>query len=274
MQKRFIRKIKIGYKNAEDIFVLFALLNAIGYDDENNDKGMHPMRKRVRKQLSAIDWKEKYPQCKNLLEEYHPGWLLLNILKKKETAKPTKTQKILEQVKKDPLMRKLWNEYKSDQKGEYKETFSVFKEEISSIVNFIGLMPKNIHTLALAINPLDAYWRGYGLVVKETGYIVIGSGNKQQKRNVIRHELMHILAPTIKIPSELLMHPKNKSLSAIGYGTKSILNRECVVRALQIVYEVEVLKKDLEQALSEEAEFSTIREVVEFVRMKIKRRPR
>ena len=273
MQKRFISKIKIGYKNAEDIFVLFALLNAIGYDDENNDKGMYPMRKRVRKQLSAVDWKEKYPQCKNLLKEYHPGWLLLDALKKRETAKPPKIQKVLEQIKNDLLMRKLWNEYKSDQKRECEEMLPIFKEEISSIVDFIGVMPKNINTLALAINPLDVYWRGYGLAVKETGYIIIGPGNKQQKRNVMRHELMHILAPKIAIPQNILEHPKNKVLAKMGYSTKSVLNREYVVRAVQIAYEVEILKKDLEQALLEEPEFPKIKEAVEFVQMKIKRRP-
>lgn len=273
MQKRFIRKIKIGYKNAEDIFVLFALLNAIGYDDENNDKGMHPMRKRVRKQLSAIDWKEKYPQCRNMVEKYHPGWLLLGVLERDEAVKQTKIQKMLEQVENNPLIKKIWNEYKADQQKECENLFPIFKEEINSLIDFVGSVSSTIHTLTVIANPLDAYWRGYGFKVKGTGYIIIGPGNKQQGRNVIRHELMHILAPKITIPQNILEHPKNKALAEMGYGTKSILNREYVVRAVQIAYEVEILKKDLRQALLEEAGFPKIKEVVEFIQMKIKRRP-
>lgn len=270
MNKQSGGEIKIGCKNTKDVFVLFALLNAIEYDDENNDKGMSSMRKRVRKQLSETDWKEKYPQCRNLVEEYHPGWLLLDILKRGETARQTKTQKMLEQIENDPLMKKLWNEYKSDQKKECENLLPIFKEEVLSLIDFVGSAPKNIHTLTVIANSLDAYWRGYGLEVKETGYIVIGPGNKRQSRNVIRHELMHILAPKITIPQNILEHPKNKALAEMGYGTKSILNREYVVRALQIAYEAEILKKDPRQALLEESEFPKIKEAVEFVKMRIK----
>lgn len=270
MSKRSSGTIKIGYKNAKDIFALFALLNATGYNDENNDKGMSPMRKRVRRQLSAIDWRAKYPQCRNLVEEYHQGWLLFDTLKRNEVAKPTKIKKVLEHIENDLLIKKAWNECKADQKKECEDLLPIFKEEITSLIDFVGFAPKNIQTLTVIANPLDAYWRGYGLEEKGTGYIVVGPGNKQQSRNVMRHELMHILAPKITIPQNILEHPKNKILAEMGYSTKSILNREYVVRALQIAYEVEVLKKDLEQALLEEAEFPKIKEVVEFVKMRIK----
>jgi len=269
MQKKSKCDIKIKQNNAKNIFALFCLLNAIGYDDENNDKGMSPLRKKIRKQLSIIDWKVKYPKCKDLLNKYHPGWILFDILKKGSVAKQTRIQRILEECGRDPLIKKMWNQYGATQEKEGKEILAIFKKEAQLFMDFVGSAPKNIHTLTVIANPLDAYWRGYGLEVKGVGYIVVGPGNKQEKRNVIRHELIHILAPKITIPQGLLIYSKNSALAKMGYGTKSILNREYVVRALQIAYETEVLKKDFEQALLEESEFPKIKEAVEFVKGKI-----
>lgn len=39
-----IPKLETG--NSRDVFVLFAALNAMGYDEENNTKGMTPVRKK------------------------------------------------------------------------------------------------------------------------------------------------------------------------------------------------------------------------------------
>jgi len=273
MKKRNNYKIKIKHGNIKVVFFLFVLLNAIGYSDENNDKGMSPIRKRIRKQLSVIEWKKRYPQSEDLLEKNHPGSLLLSLLKGERKAKRTNIQKLINLCENNQLIKKLWRQYGSDQKKEYKEILPIFKEEVQALIDFVGSVPKNIHTLTLTVNPLDAYWRGYGLTVKGIGHIIIGPGSNQAKRNVIRHELIHILAPKIIIPHGLIEHPRNAVLEKMGYGTKTILNREYVVRALHILYEIKALEKDRKQAISEESEFPKIEAVVDFVETKIKRRP-
>lgn len=265
--------IKIMSNNPKDIFVLFSLLNTIGYNDENSDGGMSPMRKRIREQLSAANWQENYPQYGSLLKKYHPGQLILAVLKEDGTIKQTNIQKAIARCKNDQLIKKLWRQYGPVQKKECGEILPIFKEEVRALIGFVGSAPKNIHTLTVMANPLDAYWRGYGLVVKGIGYIIVGPGSKREKRNVIRHELMHVLAPEITIPWGLIEHPGNAALTKMGYGTKSILNREYVVRALHVLYEIEVLKKDRKKAIAEEPKFPKIEAVVEFLEMKIKRRP-
>ena len=43
---------RISVSEDKTIFALFAMLNAAGYDEENNKQGMHPVRVRVRERLS------------------------------------------------------------------------------------------------------------------------------------------------------------------------------------------------------------------------------
>lgn len=47
----FIAK-RINVSEDKTVFVLFALLNVAGYDEENNERGMHPVRVRVRERVS------------------------------------------------------------------------------------------------------------------------------------------------------------------------------------------------------------------------------
>jgi hypothetical protein len=47
------KKPKIIFELEKEIFYLFSFLNLIGYDEENNPEGMHPLRKFVRKTLKS-----------------------------------------------------------------------------------------------------------------------------------------------------------------------------------------------------------------------------
>jgi len=280
--------LKIGYQSSKDVFVLFCALNAMGYDYENNKDGMHPIRLKIRKKLLKYNWAKKYPHLKNIFQKYHQGVLLIYTLPKpiktykiiwKITAKtPLRTiyQSSIKRFSQEPLIEKLWGEFKNVQLKENKKIFPLFKKHASGLIKFINMRhPLDVNKIILIVNPLDACWRGYGPKIGKVGYVVVGPDADRNDVQVLHHELLHILAPRFKIPKQIIENiirksATRKSLNRIGYSTKKIISREYIVRALNLLYAKEVLKKDI--SLSKEKDnFPRIEEVIKIVKNKLKR---
>ncbi len=257
--------LKIQYKFSKDIFVLFCALNAFGYDDENNENGMHPLRKEIRKTLLRSDFPQKYPNMKKILYSRHQFWFLKDLFKN-----PPKKITIFKRFSKDTAIKKLWPKFKKIQLKESKKIFPLFKEQTIGLIKFINNSNLNIKKIILIFNPLDAYWRGYGLKINKTGYVIAGPGAAE---NLLRHELLHILAPNFKIPSKIIMAGrKNKALISMGYGSKKALNNEYIVRALNLLYESDALKKDISKKIKkEQINFPEIQKVINIIKIKLKK---
>lgn len=267
---------KIKYQLSRDVFILFCALNTFGYDDENNKKGMYSIRKKIRKVLLGHDWSKKYPKLKGAIEKNHP-WHLLNAV----LAEPKKIKKTsaldgfisdLRKFSKEPLIQKLWKVFKTRQTKEVKKLFSLFEKETIRLISFINRPQRKIKKVVFIANQLDAYWRGYGFRIGKVGYIVVGPGAEKNHGGLIRHELLHLLAPMFRFPRRITANRNRKCLAAMGYGNLNIINREYVIRSLNLLYDTTVLKRDISKAIKrEEKDFPHIREALAFVKTKKER---
>jgi len=262
---------KIKYQLSKDVFILFCALNVFGYDDENNKKGIHPIRKKIRKILLNYDWHEKYPQLVRAIKIYHPWHLLKSILTKpKDIEKTPVLHDLILDLKKfsnEPLIRKVWEVFKTHQIQEAKKLFPLFKKETVQLIAFINQPPKEFKTIVLIPNSLDAYWRGYGFKIGEVGYIIVGPGADKNHGELIRHELLHLFTPALRIPRRIATDRHHKRLVAIGYAGSNVINREYIIRSLNLLYESVVLKMNISKAIKrEQKNFPNIKEVLALVK--------
>lgn len=269
-----IMKLKIQYQSSKDIFILFCALNAMGYDDENNTRGMHPVRKKIRSILLKYDWDKKYPHLKKVFKKNHPWHLLNAILANSKNVKKTSSLDDfiinLKNFSKEPLLWELWKAFRIYQIKETKKLFSLFKEQTIGLIKFVNKPILNIKKIIFIVNPLDAYWRGYGFKITETGYIIVGPGADKNQGELLRHELLHILAPNFRLTTQILSPAK--SLVNIGYNNKKTIRREYIIRALNLLYEEKILKNKLSKiARREQKDFPKIKEVLRLLEEKLKK---
>ncbi len=262
---------KIKYQLSKDVFILFCALNAFGYDDENNEKGIHPIRKKIRKILLGYDWHGKYPQLGRAIKIYHPWHLLKLILTEPKDIKKTLVLHDfildLKRFSNELLIRKLWGVFKNHQIKEANKLFSLFEKETIQLIAFINRPPRELKTIVLIPNPLDAYWRGYGFRIGGIGYIIVGPGADKNQGELIRHELLHLLAPAFQIPRRITTDRHHKRLATICYASPNVINREYIIRSLNLLYESAVLKMDISKAIKrEQKNFPNIKEVLAFVK--------
>lgn len=275
MKHVHVRIPKLEAENSREVFVLFSALNAMGYDDENNIRGMSPARQRIRKILLRHDWDKRYPKLKKAIGSDHPWHLLNAVLTKPKIKKTSVLNTFISDIRKfsqEPLIRKLWTVFRIYQAEETKKLSPLFKEEATRLIKFISQPTRDIKRIVLIVNPLDAYWRGYGFGIGETGYVVVGPGIRRRQSELIRHELLHVLTPPFQIPRRITAGQSRKRLAALGYGSLSAINREYVVRSLNLLYEEAILKKDISQAIKHaEKDFPNIKEALAFMKTKKER---
>jgi len=256
------KNLRIDYENSKDIFILFAALNALGYNDENNKSGMFWIRKKVRKEILKKGWDKKYPKLKKLLRNYHQWHLLNKLLSGNKKSIPN-----FNDFSNELLVKKLWKDCNNYQLKETKKLYPLFKQETQKLIKFIGSARISVKKIVLLFNPLDAYWRGYSFKIKNTGYVVVGPGAERNTGGLIRHELLHILAPKLTIPSRLITVQDIKRLSTNGYNNKNVISREYIIRGLNLLYEQEILNKNISKAIkNERKKFPQIKKIIKFLK--------
>lgn len=273
--------IEIKYQISKDIFILFCALNALGYDDENNGKGMHPVRKKIRKALLKQDWPYKYLKLRKIIKNYHQSQLLIEIsrnplrsLRKGDILKKNfliarNFYLELKHFSNESLIKKLWPEFRKIQLKETKKLFPIFKKEALNLAKFLNKQPTGIKKIILISNLLDAYWRGYGFKINGIGYVVVGPGADKNNGELIRHELLHVLAPNFNLPPEITK--KTRSLASMGYGDRKIINQEYIIRGLNLLYKSKYCKKNITKMLKNEQKyFSKIKNAIEIIERKLK----
>lgn len=113
-------------------------------------------------------------------------------------------------------------------------------KEADKLFQFSGQFPKRINKMFLIINLLDAYWRGYQITDSKNAYIVVGPGAEKNHCELIRHELLHLIANKFKININVKISAELKKL---GYNNKKIINEEFIVRAINFLYDKIIIKK-------------------------------
>lgn len=272
MKKKDIN-IKIDHRISEDVFVLFSALNAMGYNDENNPKGMLPLRKKARKYLLKKNLANKYPELKKIIKNYHQYALLFKVVslnKKINAAGVNSFGQIFKELTKDLSINELWKIIKSKQLKETKKLFPSFKKEIFEILKFLKRCELPVNKFILIFNPLDAYWRGYSIKIKNVCYIIVGPGATKNNNELIRHELLHVLAPNFRIPKNILI--TSKALNKQGYGDKKIISREYIIRALNLIYKNKVLKKNIQKNIEQERKnFPYVKNIIKIIKERLKK---
>lgn len=146
-----VRIPKLAMRYPRDVFLLFAALNAMGYDGENNAGGMSAAREQVRNALSGYGWKGTYPGLAAAFKKYHP-WPILNAIFAKQ--KYVKERSVLgrclrdlEKFSKEPVVRTLWPIVKAGQARDARKLSALFHRETSRFTAFLGQPPREAENI-------------------------------------------------------------------------------------------------------------------------------
>ncbi len=239
------------------VFTLFAALNALGYDKENNDAEMYYVRRRVRAQLRYADWEEKYPHLVYAASAYHPHFLLSAILQKGEKAKKESFLTELKLFSNKSAVKNLWEEAEEEYRKQTETLLPIFTSQVKKLITFLPQVKEKIEKVIIIVNLLDAYWCGYGVETSNVGFVVVGPGATDNDAELVRHELLHLLAPKFEIPGEFI------ATNFSDYQSQETLKEEYVVRALCLLYKSKALNKDISQDITNtEQHFPHIRNVM------------
>lgn len=258
---------KIKENKSKDIFALFVALNVVGYDDENNPKGMSPERKRLRKTLSKYreEWIEKYPRLYETVIKYHPYILL--------KSPPNYFRENLKLFSNESAVKEFWKLYSDSMDKESKAISALIKKEVGELAKLLCNHLNRIEKVEFTVNLLDAHWRGYSFKIGNIAHIILGPGATDNNSELIRHELLHSLIPNWSLPANITEISANKRAETLGYGNKSALNNEYLVHSINLIYRGEVLRENMEINIKElENTFPNISQAIKFVKSKIKKR--
>jgi hypothetical protein len=209
--------MKLKFSDNYNLFVIYLILNLSGYDDENNKKGMHPIRKKIRKNFLKYKkrYKELFGTMKGILKKIHSHNVVQIFLIKREGVRIIKKNyyrgflKDLKRVEENLLAIKKFEketnlknfyqkQYLSHLKTiiESKKAQNRLKKSQKDIVDFVEA--KIRWKISVVLNLLEAYWRGNCFFLsKGNALVVSGPDTKKINRYIswhnIAHETLHIL---------------------------------------------------------------------------------
>lgn len=255
-------------KSSRDVFALFVALNSLGYNEENNSLGMTPTRQKIRLVFQRDVLEERYPTLIRAIRKNHPWQLLYKIL----TVTPLYPSRgfvvDIRRFSCEPKIKRAWKDTKAAHLQEAQKAALAFKHELLWLTMFLNREPRRFKKMILVVNPLDAYWRGYALKIKSTGYVITGPGATDNNNELIRHELLHLLAPFFRLPKDFVAHRSSSDNSC--YTGYKVVNRECVICALSLLYQRYVFNKNINLILRRKRkEFPFIEKAVEYLEKKI-----
>lgn len=225
--------MKLKFSDNYNLFVIYLLLNLSDYNDENNKKGMHPLRKQIRKDFFKYKRKNReiLSAMKHLLKRAsYPRLTQAFVLTREDYKKNKKDmyRGFLEDVKEVkrimPLIKEFEEKYKL--REFFKEKYSPYTKRIINKQKNIKLLnkyeeditdfieSKNCEML-ISLNLLESYWRGHVYFANNKKAILnIGPDNKNDSINWhnIVHEALHFLLRRDFIKAVKEFSPKLKKI--------------------------------------------------------------
>lgn len=243
----------------ERLFTLMAALNAADYDDENNDKGMHPVRQAVRaelarKTLPSLERLRPYMQmCRQIHESNCVHWIL------QRDAPPTFARQAegwwvnapallfngfdvaLRDFYVEADLAVLWRKHKPAYDAEAARYQALLDPALQTTFAYLKVEPAKDASIVLLPNLLDAYWRGYGPSIAKTSYIINGPA-EDPNIGLLQHEAMHpIINPLVDANLGVIDRAQADQLWVSlkprvpqSYQTWDTVIKECVIRAIQV----------------------------------------
>jgi hypothetical protein len=243
----------------ERLFTLMAALNAAGYDEENNEQGMHPVRQAVRaalagQDLSSLDrLRPRLRLCRLIHASQCVHWLL-------QRGGPPDFDRQAEGwwldvpgflfLGLDAALRDfyleadiagLWQAHKPAYQAEIGRYQELLAPSLQLTLDYLRVSAPTTSKVVMLPNLLDSYWRGYGPAVGDTSYIVSGPA-ETPNIGLLQHEFMHpIINPLVDANLEAVAPGQARRLFAQlrgqvadGYQNWQAILHESVIRAVEV----------------------------------------
>lgn len=229
--------MKIKTLTIPELFYLYCALNYNGYDKENNQGGMHPVRKTVREKFSSANL-PKY----NF--RYHPYQYTKQVLTSKNLQPTTNTNpdffdalNYVNDFKNEMRLKRLWaslveKETKREIKR-YEESITEIKKLLEESFAFNSKAEKVFFT----VNLLESYYRGFAISLEKEAYIITGPSDKPNSRNLL-HEMIHLYLENLHLGVTTAVNKKIRGIPLHlreNYGGGESIVKESLVRTL-VVY--------------------------------------
>lgn len=243
----------------ERLFTFMAALNAAGYDDENNELGLHPVRQAVRAALAGTDLpslarlRPRLQLCRLIHESQCLHWLLQRggppdfsrqaagwwldlpafLFMGMDTA--------LRDFYLEAGIAELWAEHRPAYEAEVARYQDRLAPSLQVTLAYLRLEAPTTGRVVMLPNLLDAYWRGYGQAVGETSYIISGPA-EQPNIGLVQHEFMHpIINPLVDANLAAVdpdvarqLFAELKGQVGRGYQSWEGILHESVIRAVEV----------------------------------------
>lgn len=244
----------------ERLFTLFAALNAAGYDEENNERGMSEARQQMRAALAGEGRGEvtsplraylalcrtiHVSQCATWILQRGPapdfaravdGWAL------NAPAFPfLGFDRALAAFYREAGIASLWQAQRPAYEAEIARYRDLATPAVAAVFAYLKISEPPTAGVVVLPNLLDAYWRGYGPRVGDLSYVVMGPA-VEPNVGLIQHEAMHpILNPMIDAHLDAVERQQaDRLLAALkprvaaGYRTWPNILHESVIRAVEV----------------------------------------
>jgi hypothetical protein len=243
----------------ERLFTFMAALNAAGYDDENNELGMHPVRQAVRAALAGKDLpslarlRPRLQLCRLVHESQCVHWLL------QRNGPPDFSRQAegwwlnlpaflflgmdgaLSDFYTEAGIASLWQTFRPDYEAEAARYQNLIDPNLQVTLAYLRQAAPTTSRVIMLPNLLDAFWRGYGLAVGETSYIVSGPA-ETPNIGLVRHEFMHPIInplvdahlPAVDPEQAGRLFAELKGQVGRGYQSWAGILHESVIRAVEV----------------------------------------
>lgn len=211
-------KLKISHNY--NLFVIYLILNLCGYDDENNKKGMHPIRREIRSYFrkSKKDSIKIIKPIRKLLKKIQYNSIAYTGLLKREhprVRKFTGLNKALLLIKKFEESTKLKEFYANYYLPNFNNIIDNKKlghklaKYEKDIADFVAI--KTNWEISVVVNFLDAYWRGNNYrLLKNYSIVTTGPDDRKDAVNWLNivHETLHCILRVYFKKAEKKFSPK------------------------------------------------------------------
>lgn len=211
---RLITKHGVELRADEDVFMLFAALNALGYGEETRRKGpplrapvFHEIRIDVRDALRDVHKKGGTAGIRKMFEN-NPAEIetyLQAILAGDKPKLPRAAQKLkgalapLDQFRKEAELAALFDKIAEEQRNHGATLKKNVEQDFAEAQGLLGAKELRAPlSLVVVPNPLDGHDVVRRLRVGDTRYLIVGPGFETARRNVLEAGLRPIIAGYVK----------------------------------------------------------------------------